>query len=161
MRRHGPSTTALRWLAAALVVSLAASLALAPVACAGRRPAEEPPASRRAAATPTIAPTPVPTPTPTPVPPALACAGDADCALTPYPRLVPSAAGCYCPTCPQPRNAAMAAGNEESWQRLCGAAWAEGAGCTAPMCARPSAPACAGGACRQAVSDPAAGAPPG
>ncbi|HET9766448.1 MAG TPA: hypothetical protein VFS60_06355 [Thermoanaerobaculia bacterium] len=156
MRRHGTSTTALRWLASAL----AASLALALVACAGRRPAEEPP-TRDAAATPIVASTPLPAPTPTPVPPALACVGDADCALTPYPRPVPSAAGCYCPTCPQPRNAAMAAANEESWQRLCGAAWAEGAGCAAPMCARPGVPACVGGACRPAVSDPAAGAPPG
>ena len=44
-----------------------------------------------------------------------------------------SAAGCYCPTCPQPRNAAAAAANEESWQRLCGTAWAERAGFSEPV----------------------------
>ena len=130
-----------------LVVSLAPLLA-----CAGRRPAEEAP-SRPPAATPIPVATPTPTPTPTPVPPSLACTTAADCTLTPYPRPVVSAASCYCPTCPQPRNAAAAAANEESWLRLCGAAWAERANCEAPMCARPIVPACDGGGCRPSVSD--------
>jgi len=129
--------------------------------CAGRRPAEEAPSRPSAAVSPPLTAAPKPAPTPTPVPPALACTNAADCTLTPYPRPVPSAEGCYCPTCPQPRNAAMAAANEEAWQRLCGAAWVERAACQAPMCSRPTAPACVGGACRPGVSDPAAGEPPG
>jgi hypothetical protein len=115
------------------------------LACAGRRHAEETPRP-----SPTAVPTPPPAPTPTPVPPALACASDAECALTPFGRQVTATAGCYCPTCPVPRNAVVAVANEESWQRLCGAAWAEREGCQAPMCPRPLAPACTGGACLDA-----------
>lgn len=117
------------------------------VACAGRPPAPEPPPAPPPPSTPTPAPTPVPTPTPTPVPPALACETDGDCTATPYGRLVATAAACYCPTCPEPRNALIAAANEESWQRLCGAAWAQRAGCQAPMCPQPRSIACTGGAC--------------
>jgi hypothetical protein len=130
-----------------LLRAVAAPVAACLVACSGRPPAEEAPKGPPAIVTPTPLATPLPTPTPTPVPPALACVSDADCTLTPYGHLVASAAACYCPTCPEPRNAGIAAANEESWQRLCGAAWAERAGCLAPMCARSPAIACSAGAC--------------
>jgi hypothetical protein len=127
-------------------------------ACAGRRPAEEAPVRPLPAPTAVVVATPLPAPTPTPVPPAIACASDGDCALTPYGRLVASAAACYCPTCPVARNAAVAAANEQSWQELCGAVWAERAGCRSPMCPRPVMPSCSSGACGD-VS--ATAAPPG
>src|ERR1044072_1111556 len=120
MERRAITTTGRRSFAIVVVVSLATL-----VGCAGRRPAEEAPSRQPPVATPIPVATPAPTPTPTPVPPSLACTTAADCTLTPYPRPVTHAAGCYCPSCPQPRNAAAAAANEESWQRLCGGAWAE------------------------------------
>jgi hypothetical protein len=158
MVRCTRSSSKLALFAFALVAAFCVVASL--TACAGRRPVEEPPPVTRATPTPTVAPTPVPTPTPMPVPPAIACASDADCTLTPYRRMVTSAAGCYCPTCPEPRNTGVAAANEEAWRRLCGDAWSERVRCKAPMCARPIAPACVDGACQPAaVSE--AGAPPG
>lgn len=141
--RAGSAAAARRLVPAAVAVLIASVLA----ACAGRPPAEEAPQGPPAVTTPTPVPTPLPTPTPTPVPLALACAADAECTLTPYGHLVASAAACYCPTCPEPRNVLIAAANEASWQRLCGAPWAERAGCLAPMCPRPVAVACTRGAC--------------